>query len=446
VRRGARLITVHPQEHNLSFTAEEWLQPETGATGDVVESLARAVDASREGEGVATNGFSRAAKLLREAVSPLILVGSGAVHDRGSARILDVLEKLARAVGARVLVLPAQNNLYGSILMGAYPELLPGGVAASDEDRRVTIERIWDGQLPDPSRTWTAESLKPGSPIRGKPGVPDGEPGGKVLDVHESGPGRVSLDVLYLVGEVPMDERPPARFVIYQNITPPGETGYADLVLPAAGFAEVDGTFLSGDGRVRHVRKAVDPPADARPDWEILSLVARKMGVRGFDFQNTRDVHEEIARLVLGFGDFDALEKEPLPFVCEAEMVADHETAVVMKALQRSVGTKAPDPAYPFLLTVSMEEHTYRGFPISTWVGGAREIFRNGWLEISPGDAEKACITEGDDVIVWSAGFERVWRAQIVDERAQGSLRVTLREQESLDRNTLRVNMRKRDV
>jgi predicted molibdopterin-dependent oxidoreductase YjgC len=304
--------------------------------------------------------------------------------------------------------------------MGAYPELLPGGVAAADMDRRG--EFVW--------------------------GANPGE----------------ALDVLYLVGEAPMDERPRADFVIYQNITPPRDADYADLVLPAAAFSEVDGTVVSGDGRIRRVRKTVDTPGDARPDWEILSRVARRMGAEGFEFTDVRDVHEEIARLVRGFGDFDSLEKEPLPCVCEGEMFAVDPATAAANAPQKTIGAnlpkgpvdanvpqetvdaKTPDSVYPFVLAVSTEEHTYRGFPISAWVGGAREIFPDGWLEISPGDAERARIAEGDDVVVRSTGFERTWKARIVEDQIEGLLRVTLPAGERPSCNPLRVNMRTRDV
>lgn len=392
VRRGAKLITIHPREHNLSFFANEWRRSEPGKTGDAVESFV-------------------GAKILGEAAAPLILVGPAAVHDGESARILEIVEKLARTAGARVLALPAQNNFFGSILMGAYPELLPGGLAASNRQRRGTIEETG------------------GAPRGGK------------------------LDVLYLVGEAPMDERPSADFVIYQNITPPRDAAYADLVLPAAAFGEEDGTVVSGDGRVRRVAKAVDPPGEALPDWKILSLVARKMGVEGFDFSDARDVHSEIAGSIHGFGDFDSLGEEPMPLVCEGEIsavddsAADDRAAVAgVNASRKAADAEAPDDAYPFLLTVAVQEHTYRGFPISTWVGGAKEIFADGWLEMSPGDAGRAGIAGGDDVVVRSTGFERTWKARIVEDQAEGFLRVTLPAEERPSCNPLRVNMRKSDV
>lgn len=435
VRGGAKLVTINPREHNLSLIASEWLRPESGSMGDAIESFVGTVTASRGGGRGAAREISKAARLLQEGTSPLIIVGPEAVHDGESARVLDIVEKLARAVGARVLTLPAHCNFFGSVLMGAYPELLPGGFAASDKARRGAIEKRWGVNLGEPAVTWTGASLR-------------GRSGGGEPDGPRSAQGGETLDVLYLVGEVPFDERPSAGFVIYQNITPPCEVDYADLVLPAAAFSEVEGTFVSGDGRVRRVKKAVDPPGDARPDWEILSRIARKMGVKGFDFSHARDVHAEIASLVSGFGDFDSLEKAPLPFVYEGEMIRSGkaEAAGGAHAGPERAGMKKSEGAYPFVLTVSVEEHTYRGFPISTWVGGAREIFPDGSLEISPEDAERTSIAEGDEVVVWSAGFERTWRARIVEHQAPGSLHVTLREQETLGRGPLRVHVRRRDV
>ena len=65
------------------------------------------------------------------------------------------------------------------------------------------------------------------------------------------------------------------------------------MILPAACFAEKDGTFSNTERRVQRVRKAVDPPGLARADWEILTDLARRMGL-DWNYDSAEDVFKEI--------------------------------------------------------------------------------------------------------------------------------------------------------
>ncbi len=428
VKRGAKLITIHPRGHNLSLAAEEWLQPGPGLDIGYFISLMNAVEKARGPAGgprTADRGLSNAARLLGEATAPLILVGPDILQFSASSRILELIGSLARAIGAGVLTLPGQNNLYGSIWMGAYPELLPGGFASSNAKKAGELEKVWGAKLSDLSSGWTAENLEAG----------DGN------------------DVLYLVGEVPGSGRPSNSFVIFQNMFPPDSLRYADLVLPSAAFSEVDGTVVTGDGRVQRVKKAVEPPGNALPDWEILCRVARKMGVEGFDFGDVREIHKEISKVVAGLGDFDAIDRRALSLPTGwsfgvAEHHVENESSNAESLAATAVGDPSPDSGetFPFVLTASVEENTYRGFPISNWVAGAREIFVDDRVDISPSDAETAHIEEGDEVLVSSAGFVRKWRAHLASNQPEGSLHVTLRPHDRLGPSPHFVNVRKSDV
>ena len=71
----------------------------------------------------------------------------------------------------------------------------------------------------------------------------------------------------------------------------------AHVVLPGASWAEKDGTFSNTDRRVQLIRKAVEPPGEARPDWQVLCDIAKKMGGKGFDFDSPSAIFDEMARL-----------------------------------------------------------------------------------------------------------------------------------------------------
>jgi predicted molibdopterin-dependent oxidoreductase YjgC len=417
IARGAKVVTINPRHHSLSVIAEKWIQPSSGTEVALLDSLVKLTQKkpkpsparSKAGVTGLDGELSEVSEMLKGASAPVILAGSEFLHHDESPQILESIEKLARNVGAGVLPLPAQNNLFGSILMGTYPELLPGGLSSSSRKRIADLKKIWGTKIPGLAPGWKKEMFSADK----------------------------KLKVLYLVGEVPLDTLPESEFLIVQNIYPPDLWHAADLALPAASFAEVDGTFINGEGRIQRVRKAVDPPGEALPDWEILCRIARKMGKKGFDFSSARKVHKEISGLMKGFGNFDKPSRKATPLVCEAELVIPRA---------KSKRMKKADKRFPLLLNTSVVEHTHRGFALSTWVEGAGKLFPEGVLCVNSEDAKKARISEGDEVVVASANFEATWPVRIVSEQPQGTLHVTLRQGESIGPNPHRVRIRKKNV
>jgi ferredoxin-nitrate reductase len=92
-----------------------------------------------------------------------------------------------------------------------------------------------------------------------------------------------------------------ARFVVVQDISRKSDTvEYADLILPAAGHFEKEGTMTNSDRRVSHLSKVIDAPGEALADIEILCRFAREMGFRGFDYKSASEIFDEHARLTKG--------------------------------------------------------------------------------------------------------------------------------------------------
>jgi predicted molibdopterin-dependent oxidoreductase YjgC len=353
MKRGAKIVTLNPHDHNLAILADSWIRPDAPYVVDSLSMLGRfalppSAHAHAQGAGAPaaqpqapsarseiSDALSSAARLLRESRSNVILVGSEFIHYEHAAEIFSLVAKIADAAGAGVVPLPVFNNLYGSILMGCYPEILPGG--------------------------------RPSRPAgSGDAAAPGGFP-------------RDALDVLYLIGETPPNLRARPAFVIYQN-THPIDPGYkADLVFPAAEFTEIDGTFVNGEGRIQRVRKAVDPPGEALPDWKILSLVAAKMGIEGFDYENAGDIHKEISGLVDRFDAFDEPDTAHAALRVEAALGAPRHAASKERATRD--GSDLSDE-FPHVLAESDGEHVYRGISIARWVEGARVIFERGKRDV----------------------------------------------------------------
>jgi predicted molibdopterin-dependent oxidoreductase YjgC len=418
IARGAKIVSINPRHHSLSVIAERWIEPAPGTEVSLLRSLVnltqkkRAATTRSKSKGKSRSAgdeLGAVAESLQGASHPVILVGSEFLQHDQSPPILEAIAQLARNLGAGILPLPAQNNLFGSILMGTYPELLPGGFSSGNKKRIEDLEKKWSADIPSLS-----SRLKRG------------------LFSSEK-----KLKVLYLIGEVHPNLRSPSDFLISQNIYPPDPWHEADLALPSAAFTEVDGTFINGEGRVQRVRKAVEPAGEALPDWEILCRIAQKMGKKGFDFSSARQVHKEISAMVKGFGDFSGTKRKATSLTCEGKL---NISPAKSKAIKKT------DKKYPFLLNVSLVEHTHRGLPLSTWVEGARTLFGEGIVDINSEDARRAKISEGDEVAVTSAHFKRSWPARISSEQPRGTLHVTLGEGESLGPNPHPVRIRKKDV
>jgi anaerobic selenocysteine-containing dehydrogenase len=78
------------------------------------------------------------------------------------------------------------------------------------------------------------------------------------------------------------------EFVVVQELFETETTAFADVVFPAASFAEVDGTYTNNTGFVQRVRKAIDPIHQSKPDWMITSMIAKEMGVDfGYNLSTT---------------------------------------------------------------------------------------------------------------------------------------------------------------
>lgn len=102
---------------------------------------------------------------------------------------------------------------------------------------------------------------------------------------------------LYLAGPLPIFPDSSADFLVIQDAYVSENIRWADVVFPATTFAETDGVFVNAEGRIERFQRALDPPGEARPDWWIISSLAKRLGAKTFEFQSPSDIVEEISRL-----------------------------------------------------------------------------------------------------------------------------------------------------
>ena len=176
--------------------------------------------------------------------------------------------------------LRGHNNVQGASDFGSMPNVYSGYQKTDDAEIRAKFEADWGCTLP----------------------VTKGLDNHEMIDAITEG----KLRALYIKGEDTITSDANANYVgeafskldfmIVQDINFSETCKYADLILPASPSLEKDGTFVNTERRIQRLYKALDPLGESKPDWEILQLIANKMG-GGWNYAHPSDVMDEVARL-----------------------------------------------------------------------------------------------------------------------------------------------------
>ena len=190
--------------------------------------------------------------------------------------------------GAGPFSLTGQPNAMGGREVGGSSNLLPGYRTAENPEHRQQIEAAWGlsgGSIPGAWGLTATEIFR---------GLDDGDV--KFLWVAATNPA-ASLPDLERARRAMRN----APFIVVQDAYPTETTQLADLVLPAAQWGEKTGVVTNSERRVSLVRKLVEPPGEARPDWEIFAGVARRMGFeKDFAWESPAEIYDEYKELTRG--------------------------------------------------------------------------------------------------------------------------------------------------
>ncbi len=172
------------------------------------------------------------------------------------------------------------------------------------------------------------------------------------VGAHDMMPGRKPLadvirnsDVL-LIGGSPSEPLAlrGGQFVIVQELFPTETTENADVVFPAASFAEVDGTFTNNAGNVQRVRKAIEPLHQSKPDWMITALIAREMGSEIVPEFSASAIFRSIADAIPAYEGlrYPALKDESHPVQARHAVADDTDVADNIDALKKEIEAVPP--------------------------------------------------------------------------------------------------------
>ncbi|MFC1962979.1 molybdopterin-dependent oxidoreductase, partial [Chloroflexota bacterium] len=325
VRKGANLIVANPREIDLCRFATIWLRQRPGTDVALLMGMARVIvdddladmkfvqercenfeafkdsldsfplDVVEEITGVPKDKIVKAARLYAKQKPATTLFAMGITqHITGTDNVLAVanLALLTGNIGktsAGVNPLRGHNNVQGSSDMGVLPDYYTGYQRVDSPEVRDKFEKAWGVKL---------------SPC----------PGLSLTEIFAFVPSK-QIKAIYLIGENPVLSEPDASkaqkalesldFLVVQDIFPTESGRPGHVVLPASSFAEKDGTFTNTERRVQRVRQVIEPMGESRPDWWIVCQIAKKMGAKGFDYQHTADIMEEIAGLTPIYGGID---------------------------------------------------------------------------------------------------------------------------------------------
>lgn len=311
--------------------------------------------------------------------------------------------------------LRGQNNVQGACDMGALPAVFTGYQGVGLDDVRAKF-----------ASAWGLESLP------AKPGLTVGE----MLE----GSSRGQIKGMYIMGENPVLSDPDAGHVIHaldkldflvvQDIFLSETAQLADVVLPAASFAEKDGTFSNTERRVQRVRKAIEPVGEARPDWRIICDVATAMGYP-MSYESPAEIMSEIASLTPSYAgiSYPRLEQGGIQWPCPT---ADHPGTPVLHVgkFSRGLGkfspveyvppAELPDQQYPLVLSTGRRHFHYHTGTMTMRTGALEVHYGTEYLEINASDAAKMGVAEGDRVRVSSRRGSVELSARITDVVPEG--------------------------
>jgi ferredoxin-nitrate reductase len=310
--------------------------------------------------------------------------------------------------GSGPFSLTGQPNAMGGREVGGMANMLPAHRDLSNATDRAFVQNFWGGEE-----------------ISSKPGYTATE----MFEALNDG----RLKAIWIIGTNPLVSLPnvrlaeaalkKAKFVVVQEVSGKAETlQYADVVLPAATWAEKEGTMTNAERRISYLNKIVDAPGEALPDAEIICRFANKMGFAGFDFASFADIYAEHCSLTEGTSiDISGLSYEILkekrtvqwPYPKHEagrgtqRLFTDHQFHTASKkAIIHTVPDDSeadqPTPDFPLILTTGRIRDQWHTMSKTGKVNKLKQHISESFLEIHPDDALKRNINENDLVTISS--------------------------------------------
>jgi len=381
--------------------------------------------------GVPKEDIVRAAKLYGGSRKAAIFYTMGITqHACGTDNVMAVanLATLTGNIGREftgINPLRGQNNVQGASDAAALPNVYPGYQRVDLPEIKEKFEKAW------------------GVSLSAKPGLTATE----MMDAAAEG----RIKAMYIMGENPIitdanmhhtiKALESLDFLVVQDIFMTETAEHADVVLPAACFAEKDGTFSNTERKVQRVRKAVEPPGEAKDDLSIILELSKRAGYP-MNYESPGEVLKEFGMVwpPLAGISYKRLDQGGLQWPCPTE---DHpgteylykdgfpKGKVQFMPIAFCPPAEVADEEYPFVLTTGRNLFQYHSGSMTRRVGPIEAHAGKAYVEISPPDAERLGVKSGDWIRVTSRRGEIEIRARVTKKVSQGTVFVPMHYREA---------------
>jgi formate dehydrogenase major subunit len=328
-------------------------------------------------------------------------------------------------IGGGVNPLRGQNNVQGACDMGALPSDYVGYQKVANPEITKKFSEAYQIDLP----------TTPGLTLV------------EMMNAAHAG----DLKVLYIHGEDPVlsdadikhtkEAMANLEMLIVQELFMTDTAAEADVVLPAAGWGEQEGTFTSGERRVQWLRKAQEPPEGAMLDWKIMEEIAVRMGRPRelFHYENAAEIWEEIRELApsyYGITHERLLKPEGVHWPCldpedpceplmHKDKFAHPDGLGVFQALEHRGPVEVVDDEYPLLLTTTRILFHYHAAMTRRCETLDKEV-PTGFIEINTEDAAERGILNNEIVKAYSRRGEIEIPARVTDDIKKGIVNIPM--------------------
>ena len=395
-KRGGKLIVLDPRGVAMRRHAEHMVQFRPGADVSLLNAICHVIveeelydpdyiakftenweaekahlkaftpEAMSEICGVSADQIRAVARDFAGAKAGMIFWGMGVsqhIHGTDNSRCLISLALMTGNVGksgAGLHPLRGQNNVQGASDAGLVPMFLPDYQTVTDDKVRAAFQAVWGGADFSNEKGLTVT---------------------EILDGVHAG----DIQGMYILGENPAMSDPDVsharealaklKHLVVQDIFVTETANYADVILPAAAFAEKDGTVTNTNRQVQMGRAAVTPPGDAKPDWWIENELAKRLGL-GWDYGHPSEVFAEMKQNMGSLDNitWDRLEAENVVTYPSLSETDPGQAIVFGDGFPRENGRakftpanviapdETPDAEYPMILITGRQlEHWHTG-------------------------------------------------------------------------------------
>ncbi len=293
--------------------------------------------------------------------------------------------------------------------VGGLANMLPAHKNLANADDRAFMQTFWGGNTISPKPGYTATEM---------------------FEALNNG----SLKAIWIICTNPLVSLPDvriaeeglkkAKFVVVQDVSNKPETlKYADVVFPAAAWAEKEGTMTNAERRITYLAKIMDAPGEALPDADIICNVAQKMGYKGFAYKNAGEIYAEHVKTTAGTNvDITGVnykiikEKQSVQWPYNTaekgfgtpRLFTDHQfytpsKKAIIHAVDDVNQSEALTPELPLILTTGRIRDQWHTMTKTGKISKLKQHIANAFLEIHPSDAADRNIADGDLVEINNA-------------------------------------------